>query len=337
MGRPPFAALPIEVLTSKSLSHGAKNLYGFFSFASGYPTHNKPSWYKEESLAKQLGISTRSIRRHKKELEDAGLIERDRVGQVCTIWLRDLTKEVIEGINPTVTVGERSIVERQIVEEEVLTKVNSGQIWPISPANPVLSPSLYMKHNRETDGGPPSAGPQPEEEPNPVLESMNRSSKAKRVWIRPKERRFDRSAEAHKARTRNTKKTSWGPGRFLQHVEGRCEEHGVALADLMPDAKSPPAALKRHMGLTIKMYRETGLDNDSIADMFEWLIANWHDGLSDRIGRGKPFSVFTLRYKARAIIEAYGELRPAPPTETKGKQAIDLFNELDTMDNEKED
>jgi hypothetical protein len=170
---------------------------------------------------------------------------------------------------------------------------------------------------------------------------MSRASQAKRPRPTQKEKKFERKNEIYKSRTRKAKKTNWKGGRFVEFVEGRCQEHGVELAEITAAGARAPKALRGQMDKALRVYHEVGIDNDKLADILEWLVAHWHDGLSERIGRGKPFSVFTILYKARQIIEAYqeGTSRPSQtgqPQEDQIQRAKDAFDALPAVDDKEE-
>jgi hypothetical protein len=72
-----FTQMPNAVLRSPSLSSGAKVLYGVLL---SYAQHTGACCPDQETLGRDMGLSSRQVRQHLRELEDAQLIRVHRRG-----------------------------------------------------------------------------------------------------------------------------------------------------------------------------------------------------------------------------------------------------------------
>lgn len=70
------------ILRSKRISAGAKALYAYIDSFAG--SENKPVWVSQETMAEELGISVRQLRRLVQELAEQELIEVKRRGNTQT-------------------------------------------------------------------------------------------------------------------------------------------------------------------------------------------------------------------------------------------------------------
>lgn len=82
-----------EHIHLKDISGGACKLYIFLGLKSGEYGH---SWYSVDSMAQSLGVTSRTIDKWIQELEDRGLITRDRHSITSTTYLLPYSVNIID-------------------------------------------------------------------------------------------------------------------------------------------------------------------------------------------------------------------------------------------------
>lgn len=96
--RVPFVQVPIAVVADSEISSGAFRL---LCVLHAYARQEDSTWVGQEVLAEALSVNVMSIRRWKKELEQAGLIATERRGQrrtnVTTLALEDEIRRLYAG------------------------------------------------------------------------------------------------------------------------------------------------------------------------------------------------------------------------------------------------
>jgi hypothetical protein len=360
MNRPTFAALPVEVLTSKNLSPNAKLLYAFFSYASGKPARNNPSWYSNSALAKIMTVGVSTVKRLKHELENHGLITMSNSGRTQAVALTGIDDDITARIIPSSNNGAKAVLERGLdmmesssemdyVETDMVQKRALRQLKNESP--------LYMNHkiepyNTHSDvDGPTSEcrnllppgdrdkepGKAPRES---VMDSMDRTSGILRSLPKKEPNRAEKRLELSDRAARRTHPSRWGSKKMVEYFFALCASYGVESQEASPSGGSVPhAGLCRHMRSTMDQYAREGMDTAGLADLMKWVISGWDKGLGDSIRPGKRLSILTFRYSMNKILDVHkfqavrgSVAAPDSTGDTTREYGKDWFDKLDTED-----
>lgn len=309
-GRPLFAATPIEILTSKTLSSGAKNLYGVIAYTAGYPHMTRPTWYKNTSLARLMGCSPTALNRFKRELESMGVIERKIVKNICYLVPSQLSDISLKKLDPTVNNGARAILQKGLEGNQNWSPRVTESGHPGALEGPTeRSNTSSMKHKRENNSG----SVEPRVTP---VDSMRRAG-----GIPKRKDRYEHQAEIMMGSPRRFDPEKMSPSRFYQRLQTLLINNPVVTSDTPSTGIRPSAAKIKIMKQTLEAYEKLNVTKTEFLRIIEWLIPGWENGLKRSI-TDQPFSIFTLLNKARKIIDLWRALaHPSEPAhETKNTE-----------------
>ncbi len=304
--RPLFAATPIEILTSRRLSHSAKTLYGIIAYTSGYPFRTRPSWYTERSLAGLMGCNIRTVVRLKKELHDAGVITKrvELVGNKtrCYMAPRQFNDVTLEGLDPSVNNGSRAILQKGLQDVEIWGRTGKN-VGGGTGKNVGSHKEVYMKHEigNKSDGLPSEKGS--------VEDSMAKGREMAETGRKKKEARDKKAAAKIVLRASAGGRRTADPGmmipkEFCKRLSALLEANYVETADPPQTIRDVPKQREAAMKKTLAAFKTLGVDRVEFLKILEWLIPGWEAGLKRGIS-DRPFSIFTLYYRSKQILSAY--------------------------------
>lgn len=303
-----FSYFPVEVLTATNLSPGARLLFAYIVFCSGFPNKTRPIWHARSTMARDLGISIRSVSIYLNELKKADLINRWYDEDRTMTIPKNLTKETVKRLGSTRV----SMILRSAEFAQGVCRIGPGgmQILHTETDGPIQTYETAALH--------PQRGAKFEEDAivrKKATKSMTdcaddasaiaETSEAKKQLKRRNLAQFNLAKQGIER---------WKGTKFFKFFAERCAFHKIDLGDDIENAiERVPPRYGRAMNDVIEKAKTRGLSKKQLANMIEKLLSGWlgEGGYAEmfvtrKLWRGSDISVYLIRKRIDDVMRITG-------------------------------
>jgi len=316
-----FSRFPIDIITAKALTPGARLLYAFIIFASGWPNKTRPIWYTNVSIANELGICRRSVSRYIKELVDNGLVRRwvDDNGLPKTIPVRLSAVNVLPLDPSRISPGFGGCANLAWGVSQIGV---GGELFWLTETDP-------MKQIQETSISPEQTpasqtkGEAVRKGPRKTLEQCAEDA-GKRSEKAIEKQALKRQRTSHGISARNAEK--WGGKAFFYYLHLLCGQFDIKSGDDVEFLNSPTSVPPRYakaMNDTLAAAESRGVSKTAFAKILLIVAQRWNQDAEEAISWNGKLSVYMIRKHIDRVIRITGY-----------DEARATFDQLKDTDNE---
>ena len=305
-----FSRFPIDIITAKALTPGARLLYAFIIFASGWPNKTRPIWYTNDALASELGIGRRSVGRYIKELADHDLIKR-WVGEdgLARTVPTDLTAENVIPLMPSRVSPEIGGGLAKLARGVSQIGQGGGTFWltETDPGKQIQETAISPEQTpaSQTGDGDVRKGPR-----KTLAQCAEDAGKRSEEALKKQDMRRQRTS--HGISARNAEK--WGGQAFFYYLRLLCGQYEIESGDDVEFLNSPssvPPRYARAMNDTLAAAESRGISRPAFAKILLIMAQQWDKGAKEAISWNGKLSVYMIRKHIDRIIRitGYDEIR----------------------------